>query len=142
MAARAIARLRVTMNNKNVNRDQRPHKPATGLTRIINAFWYSLDGFRFAFRNEAAFRQELALAAVLIPLALWLPVSAVGKALMIGAILLVLIVELLNSAIETTVDHVSLERHPLAKYAKDMGSAAVLLSLLNALIVWLIVLFG
>ncbi|MEQ1525223.1 MAG: diacylglycerol kinase [Gallionella sp.] len=117
-------------------------KGKTGLARIGSAFNFSLAGLRAAIRHEAAFRQELLLAMTLIPTALFLNVSAISKALMIASVLLVLIVELLNSAIEAAVDHTSLEQHPLAKRAKDIGSAAVLLSLLNALIVWLLVLFN
>lgn len=119
-----------------------PFKGKTGLTRLINAFRYSLDGLTAAYRHEDAFRQETWLAALLIPLGLFLPASGIGKALMIGSVLLVLIVELLNSAIEAVVDRVSLERHQLAKRAKDIGSAAVLFSLLNVIIVWGLVLFG
>lgn len=119
---------------------QSPHKGKTGLTRLWNALGYSIEGFRSAFRHEDAFRMELLGAALAIPLALWLPVSHIGKALMIGSILLVLIVELLNSAIEATVDRISLEDHDLAKRAKDIGSAAVLVSLINAVLIWLLVL--
>jgi diacylglycerol kinase (ATP) len=119
-----------------------PHKGKTGLRRIWNAMFYSLAGLKAAYRHENAFRQEALLAAVLIPLALFLPVSAVGKALMVGSVLLVLIVELLNSAVEAVVDRVSLERHHLAKRAKDIGSAAVMVALANVAAVWLLVLFG
>jgi diacylglycerol kinase (ATP) len=119
-----------------------PHKGKTGLRRLWNAFHYSLAGFKAAYQNEDAFRQESLLAAALIPLALFLPAGAVGKALMIASVLLVLIVELLNSAVEATVDRISLEDHQLAKRAKDIGSAAVLLSLVNLAVVWLLVLFG
>lgn len=119
-----------------------PHKGKTGLRRLWNAFHYSLAGFKAAYLNEDAFRQESLLAAVLIPLALFLPAGAVGKALMIASVLLVLVVELLNSAVEATVDRISLEDHQLAKRAKDIGSAAVLLSLVNLAVVWLLVLFG
>lgn len=100
---------------------------------------YSLAGFAAACKNEAAFRQELLLALVLVPAATLLRVSATGKALMIASVLLVLIVELLNSAIEAAVDRISLENHFLAKRAKDLGSAAVMLSLLNLATVWLLV---
>ncbi len=117
-----------------------PHKGKTGLKRVWNAFHYSLAGLRAAIRYEDAFRQEVLLALILIPIALFLPVSGIGKALMTGSILLVLIVELINSAIEATVDRISLENHQLAKRAKDIGSAAVLLSLINAATVWLLVL--
>lgn len=119
-----------------------PYKGKTGLRRLWNAFHYSLAGFRAAYKNEDAFRQETLLAAVLIPVALFLPAAASGKAMMIASVMLVLIVELLNSAVEATVDRISLEDHLLAKRAKDIGSAAVLLSLLNLVVVWLFVLLG
>jgi diacylglycerol kinase (ATP) len=119
-----------------------PFKGKTGLRRIWNALFYSLDGFRAAFRHEDAFRQEALLAAVLIPLAFWLGKTGMEKALLSGTVILVLVVELLNSGIEAVVDKASPETHELAKRAKDMGSAAVLLSLLNALIVWFCVLTG
>jgi diacylglycerol kinase (ATP) len=118
------------------------HKGKTGLRRVWNALFYSLDGLRAAFRHEDAFRQEVFLAALLIPVALWFTVGGVSKALMISSVLLVLIVELLNSAVEATVDRISLENHRLAKRAKDIGSAAVMLSLLNVVAVWLLVLLG
>jgi diacylglycerol kinase (ATP) len=117
-----------------------PFKGKTGLQRIWNAFGYSQAGFRAAYKHEDAFRQEIHLAAVLIPLALWLPASHIGKALMIGSVLLVIMIELLNSAIEATVDRISLDKHDLAKRAKDIGSAAVLVSLINVVIVWALVL--
>ena len=119
-----------------------PHKGKTGLRRIWNALFYSIDGLKAAYRHEDAFRQEVWLALVLIPLAFFLPVSGMGKALMMASVLMVLIVELLNSAVEATVDRVSLEHHRLAKRAKDIGSAAVLFSLINVAVVWLLVLFG
>lgn len=119
---------------------QSPYKGKTGLRRLWNALGYSMQGFRSAYQHEDAFRMELLAAAVAIPLALWLPVGNLGKAMMIGSILLVLIVELVNSAIEATVDRISLEDHDLAKRAKDIGSAAVLVSLANASIVWALVL--
>ena len=119
-----------------------PHKGKTGLRRIWNAMFYSIEGLKAAYRHEDAFRQEVLLAVLLIPLVFFLPVSGLGKALMIGSVLLVLIVELLNSAVEATVDRVSLEHHRLAKRAKDIGSAAVMMSLANVVIVWLLVLFG
>jgi diacylglycerol kinase (ATP) len=117
-----------------------PHKGKTGLTRLWNALGYSLAGFRAAYKHEDAFRQEIHLAVILIPLALWLPVSHLGKALMIGSVLLVIIIELINSAIEATVDRISLENHDLAKRAKDIGSSAVLVSLINVAMVWGLVL--
>lgn len=119
-----------------------PYKGKTGLKRLWNAFGYSLAGFRAAYKHEDAFRQEVMLAAIMIPLALWAPVSALGKAVMIGSVLLVIIVELLNSAIEATVDRISLDSHDLAKRAKDIGSAAVLVSLINVLVVWGLVWFA
>lgn len=122
--------------------NESPFKGKTGLQRIWNAFHYSMAGLRAAFAGEQAFRQEALLAAVLIPLAFWLPVSGIGRAAMIASVLLVLIVELLNSAIEAVVDRVSLDRHHLSKRAKDIGSAAVLLSLLDVVVVWSCVLIG
>ena len=118
------------------------YKGKTGLKRIWNALFCSIAGLSAAFRHEDAFRQEVALAVVLVPTALFLPVAALAKALMIFSVLLILIVELLNSAIEAAVDHASLEQHPLAKRAKDIGSAAVLVSLLNAVITWLLLLMN
>ena len=119
-----------------------PFKGKTGLTRLWNALHYSLDGLRDAYKLEDAFRQEMLLAIVLIPIASFLPVSGVAHALMIGSVLLVLIVELLNSAIEATVDRVGLEKHKLSKRAKDIGSAAVLVTLINVFAVWACVIFG
>jgi diacylglycerol kinase (ATP) len=119
-----------------------PHKGKTGLRRVWNALFYSMEGLRAAYRHEDAFRQETLLAAFLIPLALFLPAAGVGKAMMIASVLLVLLVELLNSAVEATVDRISLENHQLAKRAKDIGSAAVFVSLLNVVVVWALVLFG
>lgn len=119
-----------------------PYKGKTGLKRIWNALHYSMDGFKAAFRHEDAFRTEVILGALLLPLALWLGPDPIGKALMIGCLFIVLIVELLNSAIEATVDRISLEDHRLAKRAKDIASAAVFLSLLNVLVIWGLVLFG
>lgn len=107
-----------------------------------NALFFSFAGLVAALKHEAAFRQESLLAAVLIPLACFLHTSGIGKALMVGSVVLVLIVELLNSAIEATVDRVSLEDHLLAKRAKDIGSAAVFFSLINVPIMWLLVMFG
>ena len=119
-----------------------PYKGKTGLKRLWNACHYSIAGLAAAYRHEDAFRQEAFLAAVLIPLALFLPVSGIGRAMMVASILLVIIVELLNSAIEATVDHISLDDHRLAKRAKDIGSAAVLISLINVAAVWALVLLG
>lgn len=119
-----------------------PYKGKTGLKRAWNALTYSLDGLSAAFRHEDAFRQEVLLALVLIPIALCTHATGVGKALMVAAVLLVLVVELLNSGIEAVTDRISLEDHVLAKRAKDMGSAAVMLSLINVPVVWLLVLLG
>ena len=119
-----------------------PHKGKTGLRRVWNSLFYTFDGFRAAFRHEDAFRQEAMLAAFLVPLALLLPATGTGKALMVASVLLVLIVELLNSAVEAAVDRISLENHLLAKRAKDIGSAAVFVSLTNVVAVWGLVLFG
>jgi diacylglycerol kinase (ATP) len=119
-----------------------PYKGKTGFKRIWNAMLYSFDGFAAAFRHEDAFRQEVFLALVLIPIALNLPVSGPAKGQMIASVLLVMVVELLNSGIEAVTDRVSLEDHSLAKRAKDLGSAAVMLSLINVPVVWLLVIFG
>ena len=119
-----------------------PYKGRTGLARIWNALLYSLDGFSAAFKHEDAFRQEVLLALVLIPLAIYMPAAGSGKALMVASVLLVLIVELLNTGIESVTDRISLEDHVLAKRAKDMGSAAVMLSVINVPAVWLLVLLG
>ena len=119
-----------------------PYKGKTGLRRLINACGYSINGLRAAFRLEDAFRQEIGLAALLIPAALLLHVEAGERALLLASVFLVLIVELLNSAIEAAVDRISLDNHELAKVAKDIGSAAVMLSLACLATVWVVVLFG
>lgn len=119
-----------------------PYKGKTGLQRVWNALFYSLDGLRAAYRHEDAFRQEVFLSLLLVPAAFFCPVSGIGKALMVASVLLVLIIELVNSAIEATVDRISLENHKLAKRAKDIGSAAVLVGLVNVALVWGLVLFG
>ena len=123
-----------------------PHRQSTqdaaalksrgGLMRVWRAFTYSLDGLRAALAHEAAFRQELVLVAVLLPLALWLGHDALERVLLVGSLIQVLIVEIVNSAVEAVVDRVSLDRHDLSKRAKDLGSAAVLLSILLAVWVW------
>ena len=117
-----------------------PFKGKTGLQRLVNALGYSLQGIGSAFRHEDAFRQECLLAAVLIPTACFVHVGATERALMIACVLLVLVVELLNSAVEAAVDRISLENHLLAKRAKDIGSAAVFLSLINVVVVWSLIL--
>ena len=119
-----------------------PHKGKTGIRRLLNALNYSYSGLKEAYRNEDAFRQEVFLGIFLIPLSFFLEHSMPGRALMIACVLLVIIVELLNSAIEATVDRISLDDHNLAKRAKDIGSAAVLLSLINLFVVWLLVLLN
>ena len=116
------------------------HKP-TGLKRLILASGHSWRGFVGAFRAEAAFRQELALLIVLLPLGVWLGRTGIERALLVGALLLVLMVELLNGGIEAVVDRIGLERHELSGLAKDMGSAAVLVSLINVAVIWGFVLF-
>jgi diacylglycerol kinase (ATP) len=119
-----------------------PYKGETGLRRIVSATRNSFVGIGDALRHEDAFRQELILASVLLPVALFMQVSAVEKAMLVGSVLLVLIVELLNSAVEATVDRISFENHRLAKRAKDIGSAAVLLALVNAGVVWALIVMG
>lgn len=114
----------------------------TGLTRIINAAGYSWKGLRAAWQHEAAFRQEVLAAIVAIVIACWVDVDVISRVLMIGAVVMVVIVEILNSAIEAVVDRIGQERHPLAGRAKDMGSAAVLLSILLALFVWITLLWA
>jgi diacylglycerol kinase (ATP) len=109
---------------------------ATGLTRIFNAFGYSMKGMRAALRYESAFRQEAALFVVLLPAAFWLGTSSIQFLLLVGSLLLVLIVELLNSAIEAVVDRIGDEHNELAGRAKDMGSAAVFISLVNVILIW------
>jgi diacylglycerol kinase (ATP) len=117
-------------------------KSKSGLKRIFSAFFYSLEGLQTAVRSEHAFRQELFVFVVGTIAALLLPVSAFQKLVLIGSMVIVLIVELINSAIEAVVDRVSLERHPLSKNAKDFGSAAVLLACLLSGASWLVVLFN
>lgn len=113
----------------------------TGIKRIVNATFFSLAGLRAAWRNEAAFRQECVLAAVLTPLGLWVGGNAVERALLIGSCWLVLVVELLNSAIEAVVDRVGTDHHELSGRAKDLGSAGVFVSLALTALVWGLVLF-
>ena len=113
-----------------------PHKGRTGLDRIVRAAGYSLQGLSAALRHESAFRQEAALAVVMLPAAFWVGRSWVEVTLLAGSVVLVLIVELMNSAVEAVVDRVSLELHELSKRAKDIGSAAVLLALLLCAGIW------
>lgn len=112
----------------------------TGIARIIDATGYSWKGLRAAFTHESAFRQEVLLLAVMAPLALWLGEDGIDYALLIGSLLLVLIVELLNSAVEAVVDRIGHEHHELAGRAKDIGSAAVFVALANTALVWFFVL--
>jgi diacylglycerol kinase (ATP) len=128
------------MESPDRNGGESPYKGKTGLRRLINAAGYSLSGLAAAARHEDAFRQELFLSAIMVPLGLWLGHGGVERALLVGSVLLVLIVELLNSAVEATVDRVSLEDHSLAKRAKDIGSAAVMVTLVNVAVVWLLIL--
>jgi diacylglycerol kinase (ATP) len=117
-----------------------PHKGKTGLTRLLNALHYSMDGFKAAYEHEDAFRQEILLAIVAVPLGFYLGRNGVERALLVASVLLVIVIELLNSAVEATVDRISLEDHRLAKRAKDIGSAAVLVSLIMLAMVWGLVL--
>ena len=119
-----------------------PFKGKTGWRRIVNAAGYSRDGLKAAFTSEAAFRQLVVLNLLLIPASFFFSVTAVERALMIAVCLLSLIIELFNSAIEAVVDRISLERHPLSKNAKDMGSAAQLVGLCMIGIVWVMILLG
>lgn len=116
--------------------EESPFKGKTGLRRLLNASRNSAEGIRDAFRLEDAFRKEVLAAVVLMPLALWLGDTGIERALMAFSVVLILIVELLNSAIEATVDRVSLDNHPLSKRAKDIASAAVMLALFNAALIW------
>lgn len=121
--------------------DAAAFKGKKGLVRLWNALGYSRDGLGAAWKNEAAFREEVLLAVIALPLALYLGKTGPDRALLIGSIILILIVEILNSAVEAVVDKASPEKHELAKRAKDMGSAAVLLSLVNAAAIWVCVLW-
>jgi diacylglycerol kinase (ATP) len=123
-----------------VSQEESPHKGKSGLRRVVNATRWSLEGLAAATRHEDAFRMELVLFAVLAPLGFWLGRTGLERALLIGCLMLMLIVELINSAIEATVDRISFDNHRLAKRAKDIGSAAVMLSLVNAAVVWLLIL--
>jgi diacylglycerol kinase (ATP) len=113
-----------------------------GMRRLVLAFVNSWQGFKGAFRSEAAFRQEVALAIVLLPLGVWLGKTPIEKALLVSSVLLVLIVELLNTGIETVVDRIGLERHELSGLAKDVGSTAVLLSFGVLAVIWGFILLG
>ena len=110
--------------------------PSIGPGRVVQAFRYSIDGLAGTWRTEGAFRQEVLIAAVLVPLSVFLNVTMIEHVLLVGSVLMVLIVELLNSSMEAAIDRISLDRHPLSKKAKDTGSAAVLLAIVLAMIVW------
>ncbi len=126
------------MNNYQV--ENNPHKGNKGLTRAFRAAINSWNGLIYAFKEESAFRQELALSLILIPLAIYLPVSPIEKILLIASVILVLIIELLNSSVEAAIDRISFEVHDLSKRAKDFGSAAVMLALLLCGLTWVIIL--
>jgi diacylglycerol kinase (ATP) len=117
-----------------------PYKGKTGIKRLLNAFKYSVAGTLAAFKHEDAFRQEVFLSVILIPLAIYLGETTTEQALMITSVILIIIVELLNSSVEATVDRISVKRHKLAKRAKDIGSAAVFFSLVNASVIWFLIL--
>jgi diacylglycerol kinase (ATP) len=117
-----------------------PFKGKTGVARVVQAFFYSLAGLRDAWRHESAFRQEILLVAILIPIACLVPMPGTERALLIGSALLVLVVELLNSSVEAAIDRISLDHHSLSKRAKDLGSAAVLVTLVLLAVVWGLVL--
>jgi diacylglycerol kinase (ATP) len=117
-----------------------PYKGKTGLRRLMNAFGYSIAGTLAAFKHEDAFRQEVVLAVVLTPVALYFGDTAIHQALMISSLLFIIVIELLNSSIEATVDRISVKHHKLAKRAKDIGSAAVFFSLINAAVIWFLLL--
>lgn len=114
-----------------------PHKGRTGIERIVRATGYSIEGLATAYRGESAFRQETWLAVLMLPMSVWLGRSWIEVALLAGSVMLVLIVELLNSGIESAIDRVSFEMHDLSKRAKDLASAAVFLSLLLCSGIWL-----
>jgi diacylglycerol kinase (ATP) len=130
------------MNRYRMEQPVSEFKSKSGLKRVLSAFFYSVDGFKSAWRNEHAFRQELSLFVPAGVVAMLLPISAFQKLALIAVLIFVLIIELINSAIEAVVDRVSLERHPLSKNAKDFGSAAVLLSCVLAGATWAVVLFN
>ena len=115
-------------------------KGKTGYERVVSACFNSCAGLSSAWRNEAAFRQEIVMAILLVPAAFVLTPVPVERAMLIAPILLVMVVELLNSCIEAAIDRISLERHPLSKHAKDVGSAAVLIALVMLATVWMVIL--
>ncbi|WP_255535245.1 diacylglycerol kinase [Polynucleobacter sp. AM-26B4] len=122
--------------------EDNPHKGNKGITRAFRAAINSWNGLIYAFNEESAFRQELGMSLVLIPLAIYLPVTPIEKILLIASVILVLIIELLNSSVEAAIDRISFEVHDLSKRAKDFGSAAVMLALLLCGLTWVIILSG
>jgi diacylglycerol kinase (ATP) len=116
-----------------------PYKGNRGITRAWHALKNSMNGFRVAIREESAFRQELTLTAILVPCGVFVPVDAVSHVLLLGSVMLVLIVELLNSSVEAAIDRISLERHELSKRAKDLGSAAVMVALFVCVMTWVLI---
>ena len=123
------------MDNK-YHINQNPHQGNKGFTRAWHAAKNSWCGLVYAFMEESAFRQELTLLALLTPIALVMPISYLEKALLVSALMLVLVVELLNSSVEAAIDRISFEHHDLSKRAKDFGSAAVMLALFIAILLW------
>lgn len=120
--------------------EDNPHKGNKGITRAFRAAINSWNGLIYAYKEESAFRQELGLSLILIPLAIYLPVTPIEKILLIASVILVLIIELLNSSVEAAIDRISFEVHDLSKRAKDFGSAAVMLALLLCAFTWVIIL--
>ncbi len=120
--------------------DQNPHKGNKGITRAFRAAVNSWNGLVFAIREESAFRQELTLTCILIPISMLLPVNTVEHIVLISSVILVLIVELLNSSVEAAIDRISFEKHDLSQRAKDFGSAAVMLALILCFFSWVYIL--
>jgi diacylglycerol kinase (ATP) len=131
-------KLNIDMSNYQI--EDNPHKGNKGLTRAFRAAINSWNGLIYAYKEESAFRQELALSLILIPLAIYLPVTPIEKILLIASVILVLVIELLNSSVEAAIDRISFEVHDLSKRAKDFGSAAVMLALLLCALTWIIIL--
>ena len=129
---------KIDMSNYQI--EDNPHKGNKGLTRAFRAAINSWNGLIYAYKEESAFRQELALSLILIPLAIYLPVTPIEKILLIASVILVLVIELLNSSVEAAIDRISFEVHDLSKRAKDFGSAAVMLALLLCALTWIIIL--
>jgi len=128
--------IKVTSSNPPQQPIGSPFKGKTGFVRIFHAFFHSCAGLSDAWRHESAFRQEILLAAILLPAALWIPVTAAEKSLLIASVLLVMIVELLNTGVEVAIDRISFEHNSLSKRAKDIGSAAVFVALVLMAMVW------